>query len=217
LFDDKVYVSLIIGFVLAIGFVLFVPMHRLPTVISTNLDKLPREINGYYGQEDDFPIDVTRELNCDVSVVRHYSSEADDRINLYIGYYGTAKGGRTGHNPYACLPGAGWGIVESHKIRIKLTPNQEQSINYINAQKDDAKMVILHWYQSAGSHVLDSGFQQNWCRLYGRLLYNRDDGAFIQLSKDYQSLAERESATESLIKFASCLIPILPNYWPVEN
>src|SRR5665811_1355673 len=81
-----------------------------PVIARTNLEYLPKEIAGYKGVDDTFPEAVNRELNADKQLYRHYRSSDGSQIDLYIGYYGTAKGGRTGHNPYACLPGAGWAI-----------------------------------------------------------------------------------------------------------
>ena len=87
-------------------------------VVATNLENLPMEIAGFKATEDFFPDSVYKELDADKHVYRHYRSEDGRQVDLYVGYYGTAKGGRTGHNPYACLPGAGWGIVEARKVQL---------------------------------------------------------------------------------------------------
>src|SRR5665647_380428 len=90
-----------------------------PVVARTNLEYFPKEIAGYKGVDDTFPESVNRELNADKQLYRHYRSSDGSQLDLYIWYYGTAKGGRTGHNPYACLPGAGWAIVDSRKTGIR--------------------------------------------------------------------------------------------------
>lgn len=72
-------------------------------VIEINLDKIPIEIAGFSGTEDFFSQAVYDELNADKHVYRHYRSKDGRQVDLYIGYYGTAKGGRTPHNPYACV------------------------------------------------------------------------------------------------------------------
>ena len=82
-----------------------------PVVVKTNLENLPMEIAGFKATEDFLPESVYKKLNADKHVYRHYRSADGKQVDLYIGYYGTAKGGRTGHNPYACLPGAGWGVA----------------------------------------------------------------------------------------------------------
>ena len=77
------------------------------------------DIAGYKATEDFVTDSVYKELNADKYVYRHYLSSDGKQVDLYIDYYGAAKGGRTGHNSYSCLPGAGWGIIDSHKIRLK--------------------------------------------------------------------------------------------------
>lgn len=192
--------------------------HRgVPRVLQANLNKLPMTIAGYQGRSDRFPQEIYDILQTDQSVYRHYRGPDGRIINLYIGYYGTAKGGRTGHNPYACLPGAGWGIVKTGPIILR--PNyypKGVKLNYIVAKRDENYQVMIHWYQSAGDKVLANGFEQNVQRFIGRVLYNRNDGAFIEVS----ALAGGQNikaVRADLKKFALNVLDLLPSYWPVEG
>jgi hypothetical protein len=84
------------------------------------------------------------------------------------------------------------------------------------AKKDGVNNVMLHWYQSAGGRVLNTGLEQNIQRFFGRTLHNRNDGAYVQVS----SLADEEgvaSARMQLLEFAEKLLVVLPEYWPVER
>ena len=188
-----------------------------PVVAKTNLENLPKEIAGYKGVEDTFPEAVNRELNADKQLYRHYRSDDGSQIDLYIGYYGTAKGGRTGHNPYACLPGAGWAIVDSRKTGIR-QPNKtsDTELNYVQARRDGVNTVMVHWYQAAGTTVVSTGIQQNIERFWGRLVHNRNDGAFIQITT--QVADERtEDARRSVQDLAGLVLQLLPEYWPIEK
>jgi EpsI family protein len=188
-----------------------------PTVVATNLENLPMEINGYTATEDFFSEAVYKELNADKHIYRHYRAPSGDQVDLYIGYYGTAKGGRTGHNPYACLPGAGWGIIESGKIRLKSEYYSNGTrVNYILARKGDVYETVFHWYQSAGYKILDSGIEQNLRRFLGRILHNRNDGAFVRVSSfsNMNQLVHTKSAVKS---FSIQVLELLPKYWPVEK
>lgn len=188
-----------------------------PVVVKTNLENLPMEIAGYKGTEDFFPDSVYKELNADRHVYRHYRNSDRKQVDLYIGYYGTAKGGRTPHNPYGCLPGAGWGIVDSKQVSLKTNnyPNGI-SVNYILARKGETYESVLHWYQSAGNKVLSTGIQHNIERFKGRVFYNRNDGAFVRVSVfgKEEHLKEANLLAKS---FAEEVLGLLPNYWPVEE
>ena len=194
-----------------------------PVVVATNLENLPMEIAGFKATEDFFPDSVYEELNADKHVYRHYRSSDGKQVDLYIGYYGTAKGGRTGHNPYACLPGAGWGIVKARKVQLtahslpltKYYPNGVD-VNYVLARKGDVFETVLHWYQSAGTKVLATGIQKNIQRFLGRILKNRNDGAFVRVSVNTDE-RHIDEANKLAKLFAERVLALLPNYWPVEK
>lgn len=188
----------------------------IPVVVATNLEKIPLEIDGYRGVEDRFPESVYKELNADKHLYRHYRAADGSVIDLYIGYYGTAKGGRTGHNPYACLPGAGIAIVEAKDAFLPKVGNGGQArVNYILA-RNEYNIMMLHWYQTAGNKVVSSGLRQNVERLLGRVIKNRNDGAFIRVSatvSDKDFPAEKQK----LERFAAKVLDLLPRYWPIER
>ena len=209
-------VSLIILLV-TIAFVGLISIRGEPMVVKTNLENLPAEIGGFTATEDFFTDAVYKTLNADKHVYRHYRNADGKQVDLYIGYYGTAKGGRTGHNPYGCLPGSGWGIVDSRNIKVITKHNAEGiDINYILARKGDAYESVLHWYQSAGDKVLATGIQQNIQRFIGRVLYNRNDGAFVRIStlSEQGGIEEAGSLTKS---FAEKVLELIPQYWPIEQ
>lgn len=218
--DRSFYISVVI-LLLTLFAVVNLNAREAPVVVKTNLELLPMEIGGYTGVEDHFSLAVYQELNADKHVYRHYQKSRGERVSLYVGYYGTAKGGRTGHNPYACLPGAGWGVLQSSRVVIsnkksKAVDGDEPTVNYVLAKKDDLYEVVLHWYQSDKDKVLSTGIQQNVQRFFGRVFHNRNDGAFVRVSA---VCAERDiEKTMALTKeFAMHTLDLLPYYWPEEG
>ncbi len=215
--SNRSFITSLIILLATIALAAIVSRRGEPIVVKTNLEKLPMKIAGYEATEDFFPDSVYKELNADRHVYRHYRNADGKQVDLYIGYYGTAKGGRTGHNPYACLPGAGWGIIDAKQVSLK-TNNHSDGIpvNYVLARKGETYETVLHWYQSAGNKVLSTGIQQNIERFTGRVFYNRNDGAFVRVSvlgkEEY--LKEANSLAKS---FAEKVLDLLPEYWPLEQ
>jgi EpsI family protein len=210
------YTSLIILLITTL-LVALISRRGEPLVVKTNLENLPTEIAGYKATEHFFPESIYKELNADKHVYRHYRNAEGRQVDLYIGYYGTAKGGRTGHNPYGCLPGAGWGILEARQLKLKTNRYPDGvSINLILARKGEMCGNILHWYQSDGNKVLSTGIQQNIQRFIGRVLYNRNDGAFVQVSV-FGKKENMEEANLLAKSFAEKVLDLLPEYWPVEQ
>lgn len=215
--NQKSFISSLIVLLVTITLVAFIARRGEPVVVHTNLENIPMEIAGYRAVEDSFPDYVYEALNADKNIYRHYRGVDGREIDLYIGYYGTAKGGRTGHNPHGCLPGAGWVILEVQKIGV--APSYYPGgvdLNYILARKGDTFVCLIHWYQSAGKKVFSSGFKQNVERFKGKILYNRNDGAFIEV---YTLTTENgiEEAKYLARNFAEKLLNLIPNYWPVEE
>ena len=214
---NKYFLITLLCLLLTAAVVLTVARRGVPQVVATNLENLPMEIAGYRGVEDHFAQEVYDVLDADLHLYRHYSATDGTRLSFYLGYYGTAKGGRTGHNPYACLPGAGWGILQSESLRIfPKTYPKGVDINFVVAGKDGVNNVMLHWYQTAGDKILSSGLQQNLERFKGRVLHNRNDGAYVQVNSaaaDADIVEIKEKAAE----FAAELIDTLPSYWPREE
>jgi EpsI family protein len=214
---NKHFYAALFTLVLTAGLILTVANRGVPRVLHTNLQNLPMEIAGYQGREDSFAPGVYDVLQADLHVYRQYRSPAGESLSLYIGYYGTARGGRTGHNPYACLPGAGWGIVETGTVEVypSYYPRGVM-VNYVVAGKDGVNNVMLHWYQTAGDRVLATGLQQNIQRFKGRVLHNRNDGAYVQVN----ALAQEPGipgTKDMVIGFGREVLELLPAYWPEEG
>jgi len=196
--NKSFYISLFLLLVTITG-VFLISRRGQPVVVATNLENLPMEIASFKATEDFLPESVYKVLNADKHVYRHYRSDDGSQVGLYIGYYGTAKGGRTGHNPYACLPGAGWGIIDVHKVKLKVDYySNGVEINYVLARKGETYESVLHWYQSDRDKILATGIQQNIQRFLGRVLENRNDGAFIRVSSftDKRHIEEANKLTK---------------------
>jgi EpsI family protein len=212
--SQSIHISVII--LLATSFFVFLIAHRgEPKVVRTNLENMPMHIAEYTGMEDFFPDSVYEELKADRHVYRHYRSPDGTQIDLYIGYYGTAKGGRTGHNPYACLSGAGWGIIDIQKAILPFGEGRA-AVNALVARKGAAYETVLHWYQSDKDKVLATGIQQNIQRFIGRIWNNRNDGAFVRVSMQTNQDG-LETAHEKVFQFAASILHMLPEYWPEEK
>jgi EpsI family protein len=196
---------------------LLISTRGLPRVGETNLEKLPMEINGMQGVDDSFPESVYNVLNADKNVYRHYRSPDGRQVDLYIGYYGTAKGGRTAHNPIGCLPSQGWGLQESREIRLKCAYYPDGvPVNYLLSTKGDSSITTIYWYQSTGTKVLSNGIIQNIQRFKDKVFRNRNDGAFVRVTllsdRDDAGTARAFAAT-----FSERILDLLPSYWPVEK
>ncbi len=186
-------------------------------VVARNLDRLPQKIGAYTSQPVAMSRAVVDELNTDVYLYRNYR-DGERVINLYVGYYGTQKGGRTGHNPNACYPSSGWAIVKEEKVSLPVRlagTVRPVVITKLAVRKGEQELLVYHWYQSAASHILGDGIAMNLHRFRQLIRKNRNDGAFVRVSSAVGS--SREQTEKALLGFIDLLVPLLEQYWPVEE
>jgi len=182
-------------------------------VSKVNLDQIPRQILGLTGRDDHFEESVYTALNADYNLLREYHGVPFRQVWLYLGYYGTARGGRPGHIPQACYTGQGFSIVEWTKVAAPGRP--EVMLNKMHVKRGNDHQLVLFWYQSKDT-ILADGLQMNLNRMQNRFLYNRDDGAFVRLSTT-MSPDREEEALDLLKSFASQVLSLLPAHWPEEE
>ncbi len=215
--SNRSFVISLASLTLTLVLVVAISTRGTPVVVEMNLDKLPMEINGLQGSEDSFPESVYQALNADKHIFRHYRGQNGEQVDLYIGYYGTAKGGRTAHNPIGCLPGQGWGLLETREILLKPSYYPDGvPVNYLLSSKGDTVITTIHWYQSAGTKVISNGIRHNVQRFFGMILHNRNDGAFVRVTI-LSGRENAETARKMAESFSLQVLNLLPRFWPVEK
>ena len=156
---------------------------------------------------------VELELQADFHLQRAYFTRSDGPVWLYVGYYGTQRGGRPEHTPRGCYTGAGWGIESSRTVESG--PNDDLRVNeYLVVQRGERRLVHF-WYRSHRRTGILGGLDQNIDRLLGRLLDGRADGALIRVSTPIIR-NDTIAARGRLLSFSSLLDPLLGEHWPIE-
>jgi len=68
------------------------------------LASLPTTIGAWHARDVPLEDSVEQELRADFNVQRVYAHPSGDTIVLYVGYYGTERGGRPEHVPTPATP-----------------------------------------------------------------------------------------------------------------
>jgi EpsI family protein len=182
-------------------------------VDATALESLPYDIderNGY-----DVPVDATvaRILEADFHVQRTYRQGDTPPVWLYIGYYGTERGGYTPHTPDACYPAAGWSIDPTSRATRTLADGLRA--NEIQVENAGERRLVQYWYRSHRTTGILGEAGQAVDRVVGRLLHGRADGGFVRVSTPIEE-GDLESARQRLEPFALRLDTLLADHWPEE-
>jgi EpsI family protein len=160
---------------------------------------------------DDATADV---LKADDYVMRAYRDEKEQQVDLFIAYYQTQKAGDSMHSPKNCLPGAGWGIVESNEVAMSAeNPAHPIMINRYLIEKNGAKSLVLYWYQANG-RVIASEY---WGKIYlvlDALRTGRRDGAIVRFVVPIRKGSDGRAELQSGLDMARNTVPFLPRYVP---
>ena len=189
---------------------------RPPLVANVQpLAELPSQMGSWRAVED-LPMEpaVEAELGADLNLQRIYIGPAAAPVWLYIGYYGTNRGGRPDHTPQACYPGQGWAISETRVLDVSSAAKLRVNEYLVERQGD--RQLVHFWYRSYLRTGMLGGLDQNLDRMIGRIAHGRADGALIRLSTTIGPEGEVE-ARSRLIAFASELEPLLGPHWPAES
>lgn len=111
-----------------------------------SLSDLPREIQGWRAY--DMPVEETVEqmLQADFNMQRTYVHPAGAVVWIYVGYYGTRRGGTPEHTPWSCYPAHGWDIVSRREIEVD--PAQGLRANEIVVEREGEQRLVHFWYRS---------------------------------------------------------------------
>ena len=183
-------------------------------VEAASLAEVPTRIAGWQSTEIPLGSVVESELRADFNLQRAYVNPEGELVWLYVGYYGTERGGRPEHTPRGCYTGAGWGIEASRTIVVN--PGGMLRVNeYLIEQRGERRLVHF-WYRSHRRTGILGGLDQNIDRLVGRLFDGRADGALIRLSTPIRR-DDVEGARSRLRSFADLIDPLLDDHWPTES
>ena len=186
--------------------------------VKKSLKFFPREIGGYsLSSSLQSSADVIEMLGVDDYIQYNYVKSANDRINLYVGYYGAVGVKGSYHSPKNCLPGGGWGIVTSKSVALNQgqAGSQPFMISEMRIQNGSDKQIVMYWYQNRG-RIIASEYMEKFYLIVDALRLGRRDGAFIRLMTTVQN-DDIAAAEQRLQGFAQEIIPLLRQHLPGEK
>ncbi len=185
-------------------------------VDTAPLASFPDRFGGWRGESIPIEDDVTRLLQADFNLQRAYVRPIDELVWLYVGYYGTDRGGHTEHTPWVCYPSAGWEIERSASV---VGPGGgDRRANELVVSREGQRRLVHFWYRSFRATGLTS--EAGWMldRMLGRLLDGRADGALVRVSTPIDERAGGvEQARAMLVAFGAEVEALLESHWPEEG
>ena len=177
-------------------------------------DALPTELNGW--RSVDLAIDeaVSDMLAADHNVQRAYLHPLGYQIFVYVGYYGTERGGTPEHTPDICYPAQGWQIVES---MIQRAGGQGGfDLREFVVEQAGERRLVHYWYRTGSQSGLTSVVGLRLRHVVDRMTENRGDGALVRLSTPLDS-SNIASARTRLFSMDRVVEEALVGLWPNDS
>ena len=202
--------------VLAVGALAWWLQTRPALIVDPSpLASLPVTAGTWRSRELPLESAVESILRADFNLQRAYFRAAESApIWVYVGYYGTERGGRPEHVPRGCYTGAGWDIESAQVIGAE--DGSGRRMNEYRVARAGERQLVHFWYRSARSTGMIGGIDQRLDQIVGRIETGRADGALVRLSTSLAPGGESE-ARARLLAFGSELDQQLARYWPDER
>lgn len=189
------------------------PLH----VDASGLGRIPLVVEPWRGQEVELDSGVEEILAADYNLQRAYWHPLGDLVWLYVGYYGTERGGRPEHTPWECYPAAGWQVLRHDVVDAVVREGADPvRANEFLVEKGGERRLVLFWYQSIRRGGLLGGFDQTLDRFLSRIRYGRADGSLVRLSTPIAPGEDEAIARTRLRSFGREILPLLESHWPQE-
>ncbi len=183
-----------------------VQVARLP------LSEIPSRLGNWEQRNPDIRFDAESEkvLRATDYVMRDYYGPGK-RLNIYVGYYATQRGGSTYHSPLNCLPGTGWEMTEPELIRIESPGGKQFSANLYLVTRGEHREYLIYWYQGRG-RTFTSEYTEKLYTSLDSIVRQRTDGGMVRimtpLGKDpHRSLAAAVDLSGNLADKISQFLP----------
>lgn len=201
--------------VLVGGLVWWLQLRPPLEVEAGSLDAIPREIGGWEAR--DLPLDEVVEsmLQATHNVQREYQHPLGEVVWLYLGYYGTDRGGTPEHTPRQCYGAHGWSSVERREVLVD--PERDLRVNEMVVELDGARRLVHYWYRASDRTSLLSTFGLRLDHVRRRLATGRADGALVRLSTPLGPDETPLDARPRLANLASAIDVELAARWPRER
>lgn len=160
-----------------------------------------------------FPMDakIVEALQLDDYLYQAFQREQGG-VNLYIGYYHSAKKVGAAHDPLVCFQGQGWKISQRDSGSYALTRHPGLKISYSSmlAERQDEREVIVYWFQANAKAAADTQ-SQKVAMMLDKIAGKGGESAFVRLSTPVGG-GTPEAARRRIFEFIEDFYPDFLNY-----
>ncbi len=185
-----------------------------PLAGGQELAGLPDSIAGWRAIDVAMDQAVSEMLRADANVQRAYFHPQGYSVFVYVGYYGTERGGVPEHTPDICYPAQGWAILSEERLRVG--GDDGLWVRELVVAKDEERRLVHYWYRTKETSGITSTLALQLNQFWGRLSANRGDGALVRISTAVLG-EDLIGARSKLLAFDEPVDDALADLWPRER
>ena len=183
---------------------------RVMTLRQDLAASVPDTLEGRPGRDIEISQAELRAAGPDNYLLRVFGDSAS--FSLYVGFYGRQARGKSIHSPKNCLPGGGWEPLTNDRVTVTTAGGPVEVNRYI-IQKDQARALVLYWYQGRG-RVESSEYVVKWDLLRDAALSGRSDEALVRIV--VFAGTDQQAATQMAQRIAAQIIPAIEGALPAS-
>lgn len=150
-------------------------------------DAVPRELDGWSGQDSPLSEYEVQTILCDDYVQRTYRGPSGDVVSLFVSFYGNKERGlqRYFHNPTVCYPAAGWRLAGTRFESVTLLDaGKELPTCRYTFEQGGRRQIVLTLFKIDDEFLEESPRNKPFWMLTDRLSVDLDDspGTFVQVN-----------------------------------
>lgn len=180
-----------------------------PIPLRQSLGNFPMLLGDWQGRRLPVDSEVIKAICSDADLSAEYVNPGHEPVSVWIAYYENQQTSVGVHSPFACLQGGGWKILKSEIVEV--APGLP--VNYLLMDYLGNRELVYYWFIQRG-RWMTSEYLGKLFMGYDRLVSRRADGTLIRLITPAGN--DDKLARERLTAFARLLIPVLPQFFPIE-
>ena len=181
------------------------------TSLRRPLQEIPLALGDWRGKDTPLEQRIVEAVGVDDYLNRTYTSSNAQQVEVYVGYYGSQRTGKTIHSPKHCLPGAGWQPMRAGHLALQTAGGPRIVVNEYLIEKGRERLLSLYWYQDRG-RVIASEYSAKFWLVLDAITRNRTDGALVRILTPAQD--GEAAARQRAVEFIRALYPHLKESVP---
>lgn len=192
------------------SFALASPLVADPSPLAT----MPLELEGWSGTDVPVEADVEAMLRADFNLQRSYLLPTGEEVWVYVGYYGTQRGGRPEHTPPTCYEANGYRIFDDRTMLVDAARGLR--VRELAVELDGERRLAHFWYRTRRRTGILGGLGISVERLRRRFEDGRGDAALLRVSTGIEG-QDLEPSRARLVAFDLLLDRAIAERWPGET